>query len=153
MAYKLAKYTPSEFFYDEFEDYCSFSGVPYTGDGIDRYTSTLARDISKIDNGDGVLLNSDQVYRRLGNLNKYEEFKKCKVHLINEPVVKNYYMSRATFSVESELINVASFDTLLNSDFEGESFFFEGVFYLYSIQFYGDNERYYMRIRGYEDPV
>ena len=150
MGYKIAKYTPSEFFYEEFEDYCNFSGVPYTGSGTNKY-SCLARDVSYYDRGDGILLNSEQVYRLLGNLNKYDEFKNCKVHLINEPVFKSYYMGRATFSVETEIINVASYDMVLNSDFEGERFSFDGIFYLYSIQFYSDEERYYMRIRGYEE--
>lgn len=148
---EIAKYSAAEFFYADFKDYVTFSGIPYKSSD-NSYFSSLAKDIAKFDKGDGILIPSSQILKFLPRLSVYEEFKNCKVHLIESPVFHVRLLNRLNYNVEKELVNVASYDVVFNNDFEGERFFFSGIFYLYSIQFYSDNEKYCMRIRGYEEP-
>lgn len=150
---QLATYKANEFFYNNnFEDYVAFSGIPYLLEEKKTFSS-LAHSLAVFDMGDGILMFNGDIKRLLPTINAFDEFKNCKISHIEQPVFTRSYIDRQKLSMESEIVQVAQYTTEFNSNFIGEKFIFSGIFYLYSIQFHSDLDKYYLSIRGYEEPI
>lgn len=146
-----ATYSVQEFFYNQkFDDYVLYSGIPYLSKETNE-PNQLAIKLATLDTtGDGIFFNQDQLEKYLFDLKKYEEFKNCEIVLIDRPIVEYTAINRETFSLESEFYPISSFMVSFNEDFIGESFSFQGIFYLYSIQFFYENNQYNLVFRGFE---
>lgn len=144
-----ASYTLNEFFYDKsFHDYANYSGIPYKIN--EKEISSLAIKLATLDNGEGVYYNSHEIEKNL-TLNSYFEFKNCKIHGIDSPLFVKTYISAETLNIEKEFVPLDTYEIKYNEKFEGELFNFSGNFYIYSIHFYEEQNKYFLRIRGYEE--
>lgn len=149
-----AKLTTNEFFYNNsFEDYKYFSGIPYLCYSKNHYSS-LAKTLSSMDNGDGVVLYGHEINSNfnVAHLQKFQEFQNCKeVSIIDTPVFLSNYIDMQTISLQRKLIMCNSYSVNLSEKFIGDYFTFYGKFYLYSLQIFKEMNYYTMTIRGYED--
>jgi hypothetical protein len=148
---QTATYSLHEFFYDKsFYDYVNFSGVPYLLENKKQH-SALVKELSQLDNGDGITFTVDQIAQYIPNLQSFPEFANSRLHFIDSPVFKIAYVNRQSLTIQDELMTVSAYEVEYDDTFVGEGFIFSGNFHLYSLQFYSENSKYFLRIRGYEE--
>jgi hypothetical protein len=127
-----------------------FSGVPYLADTTKMFSS-LAQVLASFDNGDGLFFSGHDFDKFLSMLNSYPEFEKCHLDIIHNPVFEISYINSDRLRVEKKEVAVSTFHMEYDENFLGECFKFSGTFYLYSMQFYTENSKYILRIRGHEE--